>query len=133
MNSQNYPLSTPLLQLIFKIVMFYRSPSKIKKIKPFKFPSKKEKHEKLKDKDSKETQKEKKKDGEKDKKKDKTKNKTKDKKKQKGIDGKTSVDIGVLYGNYCLNTFLNWNNQLLILINRRSADFWSSIRIVIWS
>jgi len=73
---------------------FCRSPSKIKKIKPFKFPIKKEKHEKLKDKDSKEIQKEKK---------DKPKNKLKDKKKQKGSDGKSAVDIGALYGNFCIS------------------------------
>lgn len=79
---------------------FFRSPSKIKKIKPFKFPIKKEKHEKLKDKDFKEIQKEKKKDGEKEKKKDKPKSKLKDKKKQKGSDGKSTVDIGALYGNF---------------------------------
>lgn len=74
-----------------------KSPSKIKKIKPFKFPTKKEKHEKLKDKDSKEIQKDKKKDGEKDKKKEKPKHKIKDKKKQKGSDGKTAIDIGAMY------------------------------------
>ncbi|KAL5241127.1 hypothetical protein ACI65C_008537 [Semiaphis heraclei] len=74
-----------------------KSPSKIKKIKPFKFPTKKEKHEKLKDKDSKDMPKEKKKDGEKDKKKDKPKSKIKEKKKQKGSDGKDAVDIGSLY------------------------------------
>lgn len=72
---------------------------KIKKIKPFKFPTKKEKHEKLKDKDSKDIQKEKKKDGEKEKKKDKPKNKIKEKKKQKGSDG-TTIDIGSLYGKF---------------------------------
>lgn len=81
------------------MIIFYRSPSKIKKIKPFKFPIKKEKHEKLKDKDSKDIPKEKKKDGEKEKKKDKPKSKIKEKKKQKGSDGKDIVDIGSLYGN----------------------------------
>lgn len=84
---------------VFFFFYFARSPSKIKKIKPFKFPIKKEKHEKLKEKDSKEIQKEKKKDGEKEKKKDKPKNKVKDKKKQKGSDGKDVIDIGTLYGN----------------------------------
>lgn len=87
---------------LFYVPIFDRSPSKIKKMKPFKFPIKKEKHEKLKDKDSKEISKEKKKDGEKDKKKDKPKNKIKDKKKQKGVDGKSVVDIGALYGKYVI-------------------------------
>ncbi|XP_050433697.1 ralA-binding protein 1 [Adelges cooleyi] len=76
-----------------------KSPSKIKKIKPFKFPSKKEKHEKLKDRDSKDVQKEKKKDEVKGKKKDKSKVKIKDKKKQKNVDGKDIIDIGTLYEN----------------------------------
>lgn len=95
------------------IFMFCRSPSKIKKIKPFKFPIKKEKHEKIKDKESKEVHKDKKKDGEKDKKKDKPKNKIKDKKKQKGADSKSAVDIGVLYGKH---NYIN-NFQLCFLFN----------------
>lgn len=88
------------LPILIRNLFFFRSPSKIKKIKPFKFPIKKEKHEKLKDKDTKDTLKEKKKDGEKEKKKDKPKNKIKDKKKdKKGSNGKAVIDIGDLYGN----------------------------------
>lgn len=97
------------------ICILNRSPSKIKKIKPFKFPTKKEKHEKLKDKDFKEIQKEKKKDEEKDKKKDKTKIKIKDKKKQKRSDGKAAVDISILYGKY--NNYTTFCKKLIINYN----------------
>ncbi|XP_050546791.1 ralA-binding protein 1 [Daktulosphaira vitifoliae] len=76
-----------------------KSPSKIKKIKPFKFTSKKEKHDRIKDKDSKEEHKDKKKDGEKMKKKEKSKEKIKDKRKQKNINGKTEIDTSALYEN----------------------------------
>jgi len=111
---------------------FCRSPSKIKKIKPFKFPIKKEKHEKLKDKDAKEIQKEKKKDGEKEKKKDKSKNKLKDKKKQKGSDGKSVVDIGALYGNFALHlTNVHFDCTYFSFLCRKSTHFWRSVRDIV--